>query len=962
MRWGVAAVLIVAGLTFIAALIGLASVVSAYAYYSQQLPEPGALPVVSANPTRLYDRAGQRLLYEIADPSGEDKTWVALPNIPAHLRNATIALEDQSFYEDSSNSAQNAVGTIWGGLFDELAHSEPSITRRLVKNLGIVHAEQSQSIINRHLQELILAVRINQTHSKDEILEWYLNTNFYGNLAYGVEAASQVYFGKPINELTLPEAAMLAAIPQSPELNPIDNDPMAKERQHETLEAMVKQGYITQEQADVAFAAPLEIKPAEQQFDLTAPHFAIAARKQLEDIVGPLVMRRGGLVVYTTLDYPLYLQAECVARTQLARLSAQPANTVIPAEDGSPCEAANYLRPLTARDQNVDHQAHNAAVVMIEAQTGEILAMVGSLDYYNAVIDGNLNMALAERQPGSAMQPFTYLAAFQQGFASSTMMLDIQTTFDAESDQPYIPENFDRQFHGPVSLRAALANSYNVPAVQALNWVGVDNVFRVAHAMGINTLDSGSDHDGLDFARGSSKATLLDMVYAYGVLANQGVMHGQPLPTERVNPGFRMLDPTYILRIEDQAGNILWEYGKDNTFKSMTVVEPSLAYLVTDILSNEEARRPSVGSDSALTLDRPAAATTGDTGGYQDHWTLGYTPQIVTGVWVGNTDGSPLVDSQAMTDAAPIWQAIMRYAHQDLPAQGWDRPPEIIEMTVCQPSGLLPTPYCPAYREIFRRGTEPTAYDDIYKPFSINKDTGLLATVYTPANLVEQRIYQVLPSEAIDWAREAGIPQPPTTYDTLNVPVTTGDVAIVEPSPFGYVGGIVEIKGSTRDAGFKVYRLDYGQGLNPTQWFQIGVDSGEPVSNGLLGAWDTAGLDGLCSLRLTMIRGDNSFQQFMMQVTVDNFAPSIRLARPNDGEQFSLSDEFLTIQPIVADNVAMQRVEFFVDGALVATSAAAPFSGRWEFSAPGSHVIQARAYDAAGNMTISKSVNVMVNP
>ncbi|HEC22303.1 MAG TPA: penicillin-binding protein [Chloroflexi bacterium] len=962
LRWLLFIALSFAGLNLLGALAGVGTVVSVYAYYAQRLPEPGEITRVEQEfeTTRLYDRTGEHLLYEVIDPLGGDRIWVELPDIPIHLRQATIAAEDRTFYENPGYDLEGILRALWNNLTGGQVQGGSSITQQLVKNVLIEPEKRTELSLDRKIQELILAIRISNEYSKDQILEWYLNTNFYGNLAYGVEAAAQVYFGKSVGELSLAEAAMLAAIPQSPGLNPIDNFALAKERQRLVLDAMVEEGYITQDEADIAFETPLEIRPPEQRFNLLAPHFSIAARKQLEDMFGPDLVYRGGLVVYTTLDYDLYLQLECAARSHVARLSGQPETTVIPAADGSDCEAARYLYPLPPEHRQQDHNVSNAAVVVLNAPTGEVLAMMGSLDYYDPEIDGNFNVALALRQPGSAFKPFTYVTAFEQGYTPATMTLDVRTAFDVGSNQPYVPENFDRQFHGPQSIRSALANSYNVPAVQVLDWVGIDNVIRTAHAMGINTLDRGLDYYGLSLTLGGGEVTLYDMTYAYSVFANMGEMRGRPTPQDRRRPGFRTLDPTLILRVEDREGNILWEYGQGNTFSSNRILEPSLAYLINDILSDEVARRPSVGPESALLLSRPAAVKTGTTNDYRDNWTIGYTPQIVTGVWVGNTDNSPMVDLPAIVGAAPIWHAIMEYAHRDLPVETWERPPDIVEMTVCQTSGLLPTPYCPTRQEIFRQGTEPTTYDTIYQPFLVNRETGLLATVYTPPDLVEERVYMVLPPEAADWVREAGIPQPPTEYDTVLAPEAFGDVAITDPAPFAYVRGAITIRGNARDPNFQLYRLDYGQGLNPTSWTQIGQNSFTPRYNDELGIWDTRLLDGLYSLRLTVVRGDNSINEFVIQVTVDNIPPSIELAYPEDGQQYTLDDEFVTIQPFVSDNISMDRVEFYVDDQLIAISTVAPFNERWIITEAGTHVIQLRAYDTAGNTALSERVTIEV--
>ena len=964
LRWLIVAVLIFAGLNVVTGLLGLGTVVSAYAYYSEQLPEPGLVQVGTDQfqTTRLYDRTGQHLLYEVIDPLGGDRTWVSLSNIPQDFRNATVAIEDKSFYQNPGYDAAGIARALWNDLTGGPLQGGSSITQQLVKNVLIDPSERTQLTFDRKVKELVLASRISARYSKDQVLEWYLNTNFYGNLAYGAEAASQVYFGKPVGELTLAESAMLAAIPQSPSLNPIDNYQQAKERQKIVLDAMVAQGYISQQQADVAYASPLDIQAPEQRFNLLAPHFAIAARKQLEDMLGPDLVYRGGLVVYTTLDYPLFLEAECAARSYVARLSGKPPDTVIPASDGSDCVAASYLHPIPAEEQGQDHHIDNAAVEVIDEQTGEVLAMVGSLDYYNAAIDGNYNVAYAERQPGSAFKPFTYLTAFEQGYTPATMTLDVRTAFDVGSNEPYVPENFDRQFHGPQSIRSALANSYNVPAVEVLNWLGVDNVIRTAHTMGINTLDKGRDQYGLSLTLGGGEVTLNDLTYAYSVLGNMGVMHGRPTPDDRRRPGFRTLDPTLILRVEDNDGNILWEYGKGNTFSSSSVVDPALAYLINDILSDDVARRPSVGANSALELDRPAAVKTGTTNDFRDNWTVGYTPQLATGVWVGNTDNTPMTNMPAILGAAPIWQAVMTYADQNLPVLTWPRPPDVIEMTVCQTSGLLPTPLCPTRQEIFKEGTQPTTPDNVYQQYAVNKDTGLLATVYTPPDLVEERTYEILPPEAADWVRDTGLPQPPTAYDMLNAPAPSADAIISDPKPFSYVRGALVIQGTATDASFQRYRLDYGKGLNPDHWQQIDTDHLSPVSNGQLGAWDTSALDGLYSLRLTVLRADNSIEQTVIQVTVDNTPPTIQMLQPNNGKTFQMADEYVTIQPNVNDNVSMSKVEFYVDGQLIATSTISPYNERWLITSPGPHTIQVKAYDTAGNVAAGPTVTITVTP
>lgn len=962
LRWLIALGLSFLGLNALGALTGFGTVVSVYAFYAQQLPEPGAIQQVEDDfeTTKLYDRTGEHLLYEILDPLGGDRTWLELDDIPPDLRQATIAIEDKTFYENPGYNAEGIFRAAWSNLTGEGVQGGSSITQQLVKNVLIEPEERTQISYERKLKELILAVRLNNAYSKDQILEWYLNTNFYGNLAYGAEAAAAVYFDKPARELSLAESAMLAAIPQSPALNPIDNYPQAKQRQRAVLDAMVEQGMITANEADLAFDAPLDIQQAEQRFDLLAPHFSIAARKQLESLFDPEYVYRGGLVVYTTLDYDLQLQAECAARSQVARLSGAPADTVVAAADGSPCQAADYLYPLSEEHAAHDHNVSNAAVVVMKPTTGEVLTLLGSADYYDEAIDGNFNVALAERQPGSAFKPFTYLTAFMQGYTPATMTLDVRTAFDVGSNQPYVPENFDRTYHGPQSIRSALANSYNVPAVQVLEWVGIDNTIRTAHAMGINTLDRGLDYYGLSLTLGGGETTLYDMTYAYGVLANSGVMAGTPIPQEERRPGYRTLDPTLLLRVETRDGDVLWEYGEGRSFNRSAVVEPALAYLMNDILSDEAAREPSVGAESALQLGRPSAVKTGTTNDYRDNLTIGYTPQLVTGVWVGNTDNSEMIALPAIVGAAPLWHAVMEYALQDEPVEAWAAPSDVVEMTVCETSGLLPTGTCPTREEIFKAGTEPTSPDDIYQPFLVNRETGRLATVYTPADLVEEQVFMVLPPEAADWVRQQGIPQPPDEYDTVDTPEAYGDVAIISPSPFDTVRGAVSIRGNARDAAFAGYRLDVGSGINPTEWTQIGSSQSTPRANAELGVWNARGPDGLYSLRLTMVRNDSSIETFIVPVTVDNTPPIVDVLYPEDGQTYTADDEYVIIQPTAIDNISMDRVEFYVDGQLAATSTVAPFNERWLIGEPGTHFIELRATDSAGNTTVSGRITIEV--
>ena len=961
------------------AAVGASALVGVYVYFAQDLPDPQAITAAQENflTTRILDQTGAVVLQDVIDPLGGDRQWVTLADIPDYLEWATIAIEDSSFYENPGFDPWGMARSLWNNLTGGYVQGASTITQQLVKQVLFDPEFAAEITMERKIREIILAAEISRLYSKPQILEWYLNTNFYGNLAYGVEAAARVYFGKSVRELSMAEAAMLAAIPQSPAMNPIDNPEQAKLRQGLVLDAMVTEGYISQREVDEVRAAPVEIQPLTQRYDILAPHFTIFARQQAERILNDLgydgarLVNRGGLRIYTTLDLDLQYQAECVARSHVARLTTGDPTVVVNASNGEVCAAAEYLPPPPEAHQGWDHQLSNAAVVVINAATGEILAMVGSLDYNNAAIDGAFNAALGYRQPGSAFKPFTYVTAFAQGYTPATMVMDVRTSFPQGGALPdYVPENFDRQFHGPMSIRTALANSYNVPAVQVMRWVGVDEVIRTAHRMGINSLNQDLNHYGLSLTLGGGETNLLDLTYAYSVFANMGEMRGAPVPDRDRRPGYRILDPIAIKRIEmdDPQGGppvVLWQYGQEqNTFGTHVVLAEPLAYLINDILADAEARWPELGQGNALELSRPAAAKTGTTNDYVDGWTIGYTPQIVTGVWVGNTDATPMNVTPGVVGAGPIWHAVMEYAHRDLPVQTWNRPSSIRELTVCEISGLLPTQYCPTHKELFIAGTEPTQVDNMFRPFQINKTNGLLATVYTDPAQIERRVYPIFPPEAADWVRLNQIAQPPTEYDVTNIPTTAdlyGDVTIIDPGPFAYVSGVVNIVGNARDRRFSSYRLSYGEGINPTEWFEIGQSQYQQRENESLGLWDTTTLDGLYSLRLTVVRTNSSVVDFVLPVTVDNQAPTISLHYPEDGKTYYYpEDEFITLQTRTADNVSMDRVEFFMDGARIATSTVAPFNERWIMDGAGQHTFWAVAYDAAGNSLESNRVTVTI--
>lgn len=937
--------------------------------------------------TKIFDRTGQHVLYEVIDPRAGDRQWLDLDQIPVRFQAATISIEDQTFYQNLGYDLFGMLRALSANLSRPVCVLRPedcpgfiqggsTITQQLVKNVIIAPGMYADTSYSRKLREVLIAREATKRYSKAQILEWYLNTNFYGHLAYGIDAASRVYFGKPAVQLSLSESALLASIPQSPALNPIDAPESARKRQVLVLDTMVNQGYITAEDASAALADDVfaRLQSASSRFNIEAPHFVFYALNEAVLQLGEDLVQRGGLRITTTLDVDLQKQVECVARTHIDRLSGLDPITVVLTSDRGDCKAAAYLTPVASKYVGVDRNVTNVAAIVQDPGTGEILSMLGSYDYWNREIDGSFNVATSGlRQPGSTIKPFTYLTAFSQGYTPASMVLDVRTAFPLDTGVSYVPENYDRTFRGPVSFRTALSQSLNVPAVKVMTMVGVENVLRTAHKLGINSLDGDTGNYGPALTLGGGEVSLIDLTYAYSVFANNGIMAGKPARESGIRSGFRSLDPVVILSIKNRDGSVLTYCGSDGESScefqapdTRPVLSSELAYLLNHVLSDERSRIAAFGHPNSLELGRPAAAKTGTTNNYVDSWTVGYTPQLVAGIWVGNNDSTGMLEVTGSNGAAPIWHAVMTYGVRSmgLAPIGWDRPIGIKETKVCYPSGLLPTDDCQdTVREVFVIGTEPVTLDNIWQSFKINRETGRLATVYTPPELIEDRVFQVLPSGAADWIASSGIPQPPREYDTVqgNDQAEYSEAAeIIVPLPFDYVKGIVSIVGSARGNNFRYYRLQYGQGLNPDQWSQLGGDNYEGVNDGVLQQWDTTDLSGLYTLQLLVVRADQQFDMSTVQVTVDNQPPVVSLTTPWPGKIIGIDEESIVIQPDVSDDFSVAFVEIWVDDKKVETRTIAPFATRWKIDTLGSHSIHVRAGDAAGNVTRSEDVPIFV--
>ncbi len=695
---------------------------------------------LAAPSTKLLARDG-RLLFEIADPAGSQKhTTLPLTEIPLTLQQAVIATEDASFYSNPGVDITGILRAVWINLTGgEVLAGGSTITQQVARNMLLDPEERAERTLTRKLRESILAWRLAQAYSKEAVLELYLNQTYFGHLAYGVEAAAQTFFGKSARELDLAEAALIAGLPQAPSrYDPLLYPEAARERQAVVLDLMVKQGYLSTEEARLAAEERLQF--AATAFPVEAPHFAFYVWNQLEQKYGPEVLY-AGLVVTTTLDLDLTHAAEAIIRRRLAQLGED--------QDGP------------------GHNATGAALVALDPHTGQVLALVGSPDYFDAEIAGAINMAVAPRQPGSAIKPITYAAAFSPElcnppasnspitavgeleisdcpWTAATMILDVRTAFVTKEGFSYVPQNYDRAFHGPVSARAALAGSLNVPAVLALDHIGLPTLLRLASRMGLTTL-SDADRFGLALTLGGGEVRLLDLTSAFGVFANGG---------ERVTPKL-------VLEVRAADGRLI-ERAAEAGQGVERVLDERVAFLITDILADNQARGATFGFNSVLQIGRPAAVKTGTTTDYRDNWAVGYTPELVTGVWVGNTDFSPMRNLSGVAGAGPIWHDFMRAALAGKAESAFAPPPGLVRVEVCEPSGQLPTPLCPRTRtEWFLEGTAPTAPDTLYQGYALDVRTGQLADANTPPEAVVTQVMMALPPAAREWALSRGLPQPP---------------------------------------------------------------------------------------------------------------------------------------------------------------------------------------------------------
>jgi membrane carboxypeptidase/penicillin-binding protein len=910
---------------------------------SQDLPSLENLPLLLEppdglllQPTRFYDRSGEDIIYTLQNPAAPERRYIPIDKgrtaqseefLPPGLITATIAASDPTFWSNPGFSIQG---------IRQQKHT--TIAQRLTADLLLWEEIPG---IRLALRERLLAAQITHQFGREKIMEWYLNSTYYGNLAYGAEAAAQVYFGKPASDLNLAEAAVLAAVAEAPALNPLDAPATAIDRQQIVIDAMLGQGLITVEDAVSARDTKITFqKPVEPTSDI-APAYLDFVWDQLTTIIPGERLERGGFEIITTLDYDLQMQTACTVQTQLSSLGGGKLD--VQTANGQSCEPALLLPTLTL-DRNIALDHLGANVLVIDPSTGQILTMVGT----NAL--GPAPAYQTSHPSGTLLTPFIYLTAFTRGFSPASLVWDIPIELSDNSPETLTPQG---KFQGPVRLRLALANDYLTPALQITNQIGTENILQISHQLGLNSLNTTSLNSSEGGCPGcqlldGGQITLMEAVQAFGVFPNQGVLVGQSFKKNSAAE-LPILQPVSILSIRDLNGETQIS-GLSAEYRP--VINPQLAYLMVDTLSDEAARWPSLGHPNPLEIGRPAGAKMGQSSDRDNAWTVGFTPQLVVGVWMGNENlDSPSKGEVPPKVAAALWHAIIQYATEDFPASGWQMPPGISRMDVCDPSGMLPTNQCPTIvSEIFLSGQEPTQPDSLYQAYQINRETGRLATVFTPPELIEERTYLNIPPEAIFWAQSVGLEVPPETFDVIT-PVILTNTQITSPQMFAHLKGNITIRGSAMGDNFESYRLQIGQGINPSGWIVIQEDKTLSVENGVLGTWDTTGFEGLYALQLVILRSNQRVETATIQVTIDNSPPDIVAIYPKDGQNFSAdTHNYITLSAQISDNLGINFVEFYINNQLIFFQTQTPFAIPWRTS-PGAYTFRVKAVDLAGNLS-----------
>ena len=862
-----------------------------YGYFLRKLPDVSDLRSKASQfeTLRIMDRQ-ENLLYEVVPPEAGRRDYVTLDEISPYVLAAVIAAEDEEYYNHPGFDLRAIIRAVFQNAESGTTVSGAStITQQLTRNLLMSQSERNEKTIERKIREIILSVEITRRYSKDEILEIYLNENYYGNHAYGIEAAAQTYFRKSAKNLDFAQASFLAGLPQAPGYYDIFNNREAVLSRLKTVlllayAASADKGCIPVRDGSVCVRIdPLMVSDAIREienytfvtsdFNIRYPHWVNYVYKILESQYGADALYRSGYTVYTTIDPEIQDLSEQILRQQISSIS-----------------------------ENVN--VHNGAVIVIDPQNGDILAMVGSPDFNNTDHAGQVNMAISPRQPGSAIKPLVYAAAFEKGWTPATLIWDVETDFsptgkpeDLLYSPPYHPVNYDGQFHGPVLVREALASSLNIPAVKALQYVSIyddpltgpsDGFVAFAQRMHISSLNKVGY--GLSLALGGGEVTLLELANAFAVFADNG----------------RYIPSRAILRIKDHQGKTIFESKEPQSEK---VMNEEYAYQISSILSDDNARRLGFGTGSILNLSFPAAVKTGTTNDYRDNWTVGYNNKIVVGVWVGNADNSPMTGSTGITGAAPVWHEIMEKTaaiRPEIRSSQFMRPAGIRDMMICRDTGTLPSADCGTMQwDVFADYQLPPAQNEgLIRTYYADNWSGKLVSaeciaqaelktfLYVPEKEAQRWIKSTsagrqwaerIHAEDLDFIPEGGVLMPPCGYPVIEI-VAPENGSVISDSQTDVAAAVYA------PDGIYEYSVEFASVSDPENWMIIQNNLWEPhYVPAFITIWNMNGLEnGEYLLRIRMMRENGQYFEKKITVRLEKSEPEYW--QPDSSDFFEFND------------------------------------------------------------------------
>ncbi|MCX6055293.1 MAG: transglycosylase domain-containing protein [Chloroflexi bacterium] len=906
-----------------------------YVQISTDLPSLEILPVLLnaengelLEPTRILDRSSVAILFTLENPGIKREFLSVNPDEPSHfspqLIRAVVNELDPTFWKNSGTSLK------------DLRNPSPStIAERLINDL-VLWDEPDSAI--RPLRMRFLAAQVVARYGRTQVLEWYLNSAYFGHHAYGAESAARLYFEKSALDLTLAESAILAILIDSPALNPLDALNNSLELQRQFLATLAQNQVITTDEFSSALRQELNLRTEMDEPISLAPAFTRRLIQQLEIVFGKNRLERGGLIIQSSLDLDLQTQFVCTAQVQMIRQQGESLSGF--SYDEQKCQAALLLP--TQIFKGIDINTLSTAGLILNPQNGEVLVYAGPSNYKGTEIPD------AGYQPGSLISPLIGLAGFARGFSPASLKWDIPV--DSSGAMSSV-QNPDGKFHGPVNMRTAIANDYLIPAIELAQQIGITNINNLTTALGFDSSTNLSDPGSALFS--GAETSLLEVGTAYSTLANSGIRSGV------VVDALQTIKPNFTLRVETTTNRVILDR---STPDSRTVVSEPLSFLINHVLSDESARWPSLGYPNPLEIGQTSAAKIGQIGSKNQIWTVGYTPQRLVLVWMGNPKSAPSSQGLDPQMAAGIYHALIKMAVGSLPNPGWRQPAGITQVRICVPSGMLPSVICPnVMDEIFLSGNEPSIVDTLYQQIKINRETGQRATVFSPPELIEERIFINVPINARQWAIDAGLAVAPSGYDSIPATSKNPNVMITEPVLFSPIHGIVAIRGTALSEKFDSFTIQMGEGIIPTSWQQIGDKGMLPANNGLLTTWDTSNLNGLYALRLNVIGSDQSIQSSIIQVTVDNNPPQIHFSYPQRDQTIENIKGSVTLSAEVLDDIGIAKVEWWVDNKLHLTQTNSPFSDIIT-GGKGKHSLQLRAWDTAGNMTLSEIIQFSISP